>query len=377
MAKEKKGSIITKNNKIYARLQFIDQFGKKRDLWRTAPNKKQAQSILKTLIEESETKTSQELDASRMTLNQLADFYEENYLHDAIYLNERKISGLRSVYNYKSLLRQIRSYFGNRLIHSITHTEILQYKIKRLNTPTHHNKPRGIADVNHALQMLRRLFSIAVRQGWLNKSPFQKGDSLISIADAPHRTRILTFEEEKRLFEAIDSDNRRIHIKGITLIALDLAFRKNEVLTLTKKDCDFTNRTITIRAFNSKTAKSRTVAMTSRVYEWLFNYTKRMKDDERIFPIRTFQTSWWNVLKIAKIEDFHYHDLRASAISRMIAAGLPIAETMRVSGHLTLACVFRYIRIDDSAIHRVANVMDNYLISQNQNSQETQSNLIN
>lgn len=296
-----------------------------------------------------------------MTLNDLVDFYESTYLHEPVYSNDRKISGLRGTRQYASLLKQIRAEFGTRRIEAITHAELLKYKIKRLNTPTQHNKQRGIADVNHAMQMLRRLFSIAVREGWLNKSPFQKGDSLISLADAPQRTRIISFEEETRLFAAIEAHSSRKHLKGITLIGLDMAFRAGEIKTLKKSDIDFTARTITIRAFNSKTARSRTVAMTNRVYQWLLDWCKNLKEEERPFPIRTFQTAWWNVLKQAKIEDLHFHDTRATAISRMIAAGLPHAEVMRVSGHLTLACVFRYIRPDESSIFRAASVLDSYL----------------
>lgn len=103
--------------------------------------------------------------------------------------------------------------------------------------------------------------------------------------------------------------------------------------------------------------------MTNRVYDWLLNWRKELKDDERPFPIQTFQRSWWNVLKLAQIIDLYFHDLRASCISRMIAAGLPHAEVMRVSGHLTLACVFRYVRADDLSVHRAANVLESYLAS--------------
>ena len=358
-----KGSIITKNGKIYARIRFTDDFGKKRDFWRTATDKKDAQTKLKELIEISETRTAKEIDAVKMTLGGLIDFYKSIYLHEPVYSNDRKISGLRGVRQYASMLKQLRAEFGTMRIEAITHAELLKYKIKRLNTPTQHNKQRGIADVNHAMQMLRRLFSIAVREGWLNKSPFQKGDSLISLADAPQRTRIISFEEETRLFAAIEAHPSRKHLKGIVLIGLDMAFRAGEIKTLKKSDINFQNRTITIRAFNSKTARSRTVAMTNRVYSWLSEWCKNLKDNERPFPIQTFQTAWWNVLKQAKIEDLHFHDTRATCISRMIAAGLPHAEVMRVSGHLTLACVFRYIRSDDSSVHRAANVLESYLVS--------------
>jgi len=36
---------------------------------------------------------------------------------------------------------------------------------------------------------------------------------------------------------------------------------------------------------------------------------------------------------------------------------------MRISGHLTMSCLFRYIRADDSTIFRAVNALDNYMAS--------------
>ena len=362
MEKKSKGSIVTKNGNLYARIRFTDESGKKRDIWKAATSKKDAKEKIKALIETAESKTSQELDAVNTTFNQLAKFYEETYLHEAIYVNERKISGIRNIKPNQQNLKFLRNYFGNCLIQSIQHSDIFHYKIKRLNTPRKFGGQRGIAGVNRELQLLRRIFNIAVRQGWLIKNPFHNGDSLISLADEPQRTRILSFTEEIRLFEAIDSNPLRFHLKGVVLIALDCAFRKNEVLTLLKKDIDLTNRTITIRAFNSKTAKSRVVGMTSRVQKWLSQF-EHFKADDKIFPIKTIHTTWGRTIKQAQIEDFHFHDLRATCISRLISAGLSPAETMRISGHSTMACLYRYIRADDSTIMRAVNALDSYISS--------------
>jgi hypothetical protein len=180
MSRKRKGSIVTKNGKLYARVQFVDEFNKKRDLWRTATSKKDAKAKIKALIEESETKTAKELDAAKMTFNHLADWYSENYLHGAVYVNERKISGIRNTEPYQYNLKTLRAHFGNRNIQVITHTEILQFKLKRLSTPTKHGTQQSIAGINRELQLCRRLLALAVKQGWLNKSPFLNGNSLIS-----------------------------------------------------------------------------------------------------------------------------------------------------------------------------------------------------
>lgn len=363
MARQKTGSIVTKNGKIYARIRFVDETGKKRDLWRSVSSKAEAKKKIKELIKENENKSAKELDAFRMTFNQLADYYEANYLHEAVYINERKISGLRNIKPALTELKALRDYFGARFIQKITHSEISRYKIERLNTPTKHGKQRTITSVNRELQRLRRVFNIAVREDWVKKSPFSSGDSLISMAAETKRDRILTFEEEERLLSAIDAEPKRKHLKGIVLIALDCALRRNEILTLCRREIDLSEKTITVKAFNSKTAKARKVAMTSRVYEWLFDYCKNLTDDNRLFPIVSFKTAWNKVLIKAKIENLHFHDCRHVSISRMIRAGVSPVEAMRVSGHSTMACFYRYANIDNETIFRTANALDSYLVS--------------
>jgi hypothetical protein len=86
-----------------------------------------------------------------MTFNHLADWYSENYLHEAVYVNERKISGIRNTEPYQYNLKTLRAHFGNRNIQAITHTEILQFKLKRLSTPTKHGTQRSIAGINREL----------------------------------------------------------------------------------------------------------------------------------------------------------------------------------------------------------------------------------
>jgi hypothetical protein len=116
MPRQKTGSIITKNGKLYARIRFVDETGKKRDLWKSVSSKAEAKKKIKELIKENESKSAKELDASRMSFNQLADYYQETYLHEAVYINERKISGLRDIRPTLSELKALREHFGTRLI---------------------------------------------------------------------------------------------------------------------------------------------------------------------------------------------------------------------------------------------------------------------
>ena len=63
MARERKGSIVKREGKIYGRVQFIDENGKKRDLWRKANNQKHAKEIIKNLLKETEEANAKQIDS--------------------------------------------------------------------------------------------------------------------------------------------------------------------------------------------------------------------------------------------------------------------------------------------------------------------------
>ncbi|MGB9178017.1 MAG: site-specific integrase, partial [Pyrinomonadaceae bacterium] len=174
---------------------------------------------------------------------------------------------------------------------------------------------RTITAVNKELGKLRRMFNIAAREQWLPRNPFSNGESLISVET--HRTRILSRDEETRLFAAIDAEPKRAHLKGISLLALDCALRRGEIFTLRWSDVDLNRRTITVRAFNTKTARSRTVAMTIRVYQELdrlWQASSQNPDALVCGKLTTIKKGFGKALMLAKIDGFHFHDCRATCI---------------------------------------------------------------
>jgi integrase len=250
-------------------------------------------------------------------------------------------------------------HFGSYKIRSITYGDIRSYKQKRLQTPTRYGTQRGIAAVNKELSKLKRMFNIAWREQWLSRNPFENGESLIS--DGPHRSRVLSFEEEAKLFSVIEIEPKRAHLRGILMIALDCALRRGEIFTLRWSDVDLERKTITIRAFNTKTARSRTVAMTIRLNQdlqsrWL---ESTHVSDALVFGVSvTIKTAWKKICRAAGVQDFHFHDCRHTAITRMIRAGIAPVEVMRVSGHTTMAAFYRYVNLDSNAIFRAAAALD-------------------
>jgi integrase len=366
MAKERKGYVYRDNKgRWYARLTFTNEQGKRRDIKRRATNLKSANKILTTLLREIEQFGLKPLDSAGMTFAELCDFFETHYLQPAEYVGDRKVSGVRSIVPALAAVTALREYFGQRAIREITYSEIRTFKTVRLRTPTRHGTQRSIASVNRELSKLRRLLNLAIQEQWLQRNPFSNGECLISAADETHRERVLSFAEEIRLLHAIKTHPKRTHLTGILYVALDCALRRGEILTLCWRDIDLERRTITVRAFNTKTARSRTVALTERVADELQRLWAESSQigSALVFGVSvTIKTAWKKICREAELDDFHFHDCRHTAITRMIRAGLPPVEVMRVSGHTTLSCLYRYSNLDSESVFRAAAVLDAYQV---------------
>jgi integrase len=101
--------------------------------------------------------------------------------------------------------------------------------------------------------------------------------------------------------------------------------------------------------------------MTMRVYSELSRLRPESlgKDDALVFGVRvTIKTAWKKICREAGIIDFHFHDCRHTAITRLIRAGLPPVEVMRVSGNTTLSCLYRYSNLDSDTVFREAAALD-------------------
>lgn len=358
MVNERTGFIVERDGKIYVRIQFTDASGVRRERMRRAANMTEARKIRKRLVNELDEHGERSLDGDRMKFKDLAREYEDKKLFAAKFVNGRKVGGVKSLAPAQGSLKALVEGLGKRCMKAITHAEIEAYKLKRLETPTIHGKQRSIASVNRELELLRAMFRFAIRQGWLTRSPFQMGDPLISKADETRRERTLSHDEERRLLDACMG--RRAHLRPLLIASLDTAARRGELFKLRWRDVDFTSRTITILAENSKTARARTVGITPRLYDELAVLWQASPQDEDglVFGITsTVKTSFKAACKEAGIEGYRWHDGRHTGITRMVQTKAASALIMKVSGHTQHATFARYVNPDTEAITGIANAL--------------------
>lgn len=383
------------SKKVYvARFIYLDETAKRREKTKEFTLRKDADDWNREQRIKYERSGGREIEAEKMTFADLARHYEKHYAKAAEYLGERKTGGLRSVRVVKNHLAVLREYFNSLKIKKITYGHLKDFRAARLSAPVvtkvkikiplsgdeqkklktrkkfrfewqEKKHTRQIASVNRELALLRRMLNIAQAEGWIPKNPFNSGNSLINLSDETIRQRILSIEEERRLLNVCECDERK-HLKSIIVCLLDTGMRLNEALTLTWNDVDHENSVINIKAFNTKTAKAKAVPISARLEKELLRLKSEHEfaprfSSERVFGIKNnINRSWRTAKKLAGLEDLRLHDLRHTAGTRLNRQGLSQADIARILGHQQTSTTFRYINADTDLLNRAKSALESY-----------------
>ncbi|MBX7219641.1 MAG: tyrosine-type recombinase/integrase [Blastocatellia bacterium] len=343
-----------------ARVTWTDADGKRHDRKRRATSKSDAQDLRWKLLNELEQSlnANQAFDPAKMTVAQLVTYYTEHKLQPAQFVDGRKVAGLKDPVSPAHNLQLFADAFGHRPIKTITRADLERYRAKRFKVPTRRGNDRTPATVNRELGIVRTLFRFAVGEGWLQKSPTD-GAKLVERAGEKKRERILSPDEETRLLAVCTG--RRAHLGPIVCLALDTGMRRGEILSLEWADVDFSAGLIHIRATNTKTEESRTVGLTSRVRTSLRElWIAAGRQPGRVFDLDDCKHSFTTACRMAGITGMRFHDLRHTAITRMVAAGLPPAEVMKISGHHQWTTFMRYVNPDQHSASRAAEALEKF-----------------
>lgn len=354
-----------KTGKWIARVCYKNSNGKRTAIQRTAESKTDARKIVKQLIAKLDSGGRRTIEMDKLTFRHLVDYYEAHYVKPAKFIDNRKVEGMRNLGRVKGFLKLFRAYFGESKLQHITYGDILCYRNHRLTIPTHYRRERNIATMNRELSCLRRVFNIGVRQGWITRNPLSCGEPLIDISAERRRERILTLEEERRLLMACTG--KREHIRALVICLLDTGARRGETLKLKFSDLDFERRLITYQALNTKTLKTRQVAMTERVYEELNAIWIRSNRvlDAPVFKMKTVSRAFESACHVAGIETgrpfgITIHSLRHTAAVRLVKGHMSIQMVGRILAHQNPQTTYRYLSANDETLYEAASILDSF-----------------
>ena len=215
----------------------------------------------------------------------------------------------------------------------ISPAQVTAFKDRRL--------PDGARTTHYDMTVMRHCIEVA-RHQWgyfLASNPF---DAVKKPKLNNGRQRRVSNEELERL-KAASSSSYAIYLWPIIEFALATGMRQSEMTALRWEDVDFAKRLITVR--DTKNGDNRWVPMSKSAVESLSGLNR---NTDRVFNTTSeaVRQSWRKLINRAGIIDLHFHDLRHEAISRMFENGLSTPEVAAISGHRTVAQLFRYAHAD-------------------------------
>lgn len=362
--KQMRGSIITRDGKLYARVRFFEG-GQERTRERVVSSglKRDGKDVLRGLMVELEAHGLEFVDAAEMRFNDLAGFYERKYLQEATYSPDgRKIAGRRSLVGIPAQMRALRMFFGAMRLRDIRVSDLEEFKVRRMNEPKERGGGRrSITDVNRTLALMRHMLNVARRQDWITVSPFERGAAIIKTADEPKGGRILSRAEELALLDQCTGP--RAHLRPIVICGLDTGMRFSELRNLTWRDVSLFARTVTAVSYKGDTRQERTIPMTSRVVKELEGLWERSSklSSESVFGIKdTIKRSFGTAARLAGLEGLTPHDLRHTYCSRLAQSGMQVTEIMRMSGHTQVQTLARYTHADENTFNRAVSALEQF-----------------
>jgi integrase len=238
--------------------------------------------------------------------------------------------------HYHGYAKRLIAFFGGRTLAEITPKLIADYKARRYAAGL---KP---ASINRELASLKKAFNLAVREWeWCRENPVSK----VSMErENNQRDRWLSVEEEARLLHDCAS-----WLQDLVTFALHTGMRMGEILELTWRGVDFSRRTVMV--VRSKNGERRTIPVNETVLSVLRQKsTVRSLRTDVVFCSHVFtpmesghlRRSFRLALGKAKIDDFHFHDLRHTFATRLVQAGVDLYKVQRLLGHKSPIMTQRY-----------------------------------
>jgi integrase len=314
--------------------------------------KKWAQQTESAIREGRHFKTTE---AKRHTLTELID----RYCQDVLATKPKNARDQKRQFDWW------KAEIGNHALADVTPALIAQYRDKLASGITSHGKPRSPATVNRYMAALSVAFTTAVKEwGWMDDNPMRK---VTKPKESRGRVRFLSDDERLRLLKACkESSNPYLYI--VVVLALSTGMRQGEIMNLTWDTVDLTQGRAILH--ETKNGERRAIAITGHALETLKELNKaRRIDCNLLFPAKEnapqkpqkpidLRSPWETAVKIARLQDFHFHDLRHSAASYLAMNGASLAEIAEVLGHKTLQMVKRYAHLSEGHTARVVASMN-------------------
>ena len=246
-----------------------------------------------------------------------------------------EVRRLKSVHSARISLGHIASLLGDFPATGLHSNNVLEYVVVR--------RQQGAAEatIRIELALLRRGYILGVRQRLVPRAAVPDDLPRIEADKLMVRRGFLDEEEVRKVCLYLESD-----LADLVRFLFASAWRKGEACSLVWSWVDDD----AIRLPTSKNGQPRILALAGDIAEVIAVRRSRAVG-EYVFhrhgkPLQDFRTAWKVACERAGLPGRLVHDLRRSAIKRLIEGGVDQRTAMSISGHRTVSTFQRYQIVD-------------------------------
>ena len=276
----------------------------------------------------------------------------EDFAEEFLELYSRKNRRPNTVLSHENSIAHLKEAFAGKYLDEITAEMIERYKAARCESTYKREKAtKGKqttkASVNRELECLKKMYAVAVEWKRVEANP---AAPIKKFKAEEFRPRILSNDEIARLLAVASSE-----LRPILTVALNTGMRKNEILTLRWENINLLHSVITVPAADAKSGKSRQVPMNEAVISALKAQSKTgpfvFMNGETGSHFNSVKTAFHGACRRARkdpenekdpgIVGVRFHDLRHTAATKMIEAGVNIVTVSKILGHASIEITYQ------------------------------------
>lgn len=263
----------------------------------------------------------------------------------------------QDIRKHKNGLVMIRPFFGDMLVQDLTRAKVKELIKKISQTTTYHHKPYKAVSIAKMFTCATAAHRWKLEQMDLPDmvSPFKQSyiTEVVGPVDIP-RERRLEQEEERLLRARLATIKKHKEWDLIVDLALETAARQQELVLATWSEFVLERSIWNMPKEHTKAKKARTMPLSHKARQMLLDHyiaCGSPSKDQRVFKhlnnTDMVSSMFRKLTREAGIVDFHFHDLRHEAISRIVLTkrNLTVYEIMRMVGHNSLEMLNRYANL--------------------------------
>jgi integrase len=292
-----------------------------------------------------------------MTFNEVAKSLKLEWIGR----NKRKQLADKTLYEYNNRLDVVCRIFGKKLLVQITNSDIKEHINDVAEEWTN-------VTANKTLFCIKKVFAHGLELKAVIEDVTERLEFLSE--KAHERNNFLLPPQLAKLISATQNTRAKFYMPAIIYLGAEHGASKQEILSLKWPDIDFEfgGRGL-IKLYRTKNRKKRTEFLMPRTKQALLDWKSHLECQRRrakieqvksvqVFcridgtPIKCFNKAWWHALKLSKIEDFHFHDLRHTFCSNIIMSGGDLKDAKEMIGHSDISMTDRYSHISAGHVMR-------------------------